>query len=173
MRCPTNQRGRVALVSAVKTLAWEGWMSRGEVKFTLAILLTIVVLLVGVLYSLFAISVNSGRIDQLLSLESQMQAKAAAIAKDPHASNVDALQSDLANLSRDRDLCEAKLTMARVAHGSYTISHCILPLDANSVHRNASEMNNLYLAMASGALGASFFASGLSRSSNLQSTGSK
>ena len=57
-------------------------MSRGEVKFTLAILLTIVVLLVGVLYSLFAISVNSGRIDQLLSLESQMQAKAAAIAKD-------------------------------------------------------------------------------------------
>jgi len=127
---------------------------KDSVTCAFAISLTIAVLLVGVLYSVFAISINSGRIAQLLSFESRMQDKAAAIAKDPHASNVDALQSELATLTGDRDSLRGQIYYGKSEDWGLGFVHCILPLDGRCFHRNASETNNLYLAMASGALGA-------------------
>jgi hypothetical protein len=54
-----------------------------------AMVLTIAVLAIGVLYSVFAISVTSARINELVSIEAKMRDKAAEIARVPHASNVD------------------------------------------------------------------------------------
>ena len=122
-----------------------------------SILLTIIALVVGVFYSVFAISINAGRIGKLQSPEAQTQEQLGKIAIDPHASNVDALLENLKKLSADRDSLLDQIRYGQSEFWSLPFLHCIFPLDPNCFHRNASETNNLYLAMASGVLGACLF----------------
>ena len=125
---------------------------------TACILITVVALVVGVSHSLFAISINAGRVSDLQSLEARIQAQVGKIALDPKSIELNKMIQTLTTLNADRDKLRDEINKGNRGSdpelSSHPVLYCLVPTDPNCFHRNASETNNLHLAMASGVLGA-------------------
>jgi uncharacterized integral membrane protein len=121
---------------------------------TFSVLVTLIMLSVAVGYSLLTISINTGRIDQYMDLDTQIRQKANDIVKDPN--NV-SLQQELADLAKLRNATRSEIEFGKRTDGQLTFLQCAAPLNPDCFHQNSSETNNLWLAMASGILGTCLF----------------
>lgn len=122
-----------------------------------SISVSVFVLVASVLYSVFAISINTGRTGQLQTLDTRIQEQVGKIAIDPGASEVTGLLQKLKDLNDDRAALLETISYGDNRFWSLPFSYCLFPRSPDCFHRNASETNNLYLAMASGVLGACLF----------------
>jgi hypothetical protein len=107
-------------------------------------------------YVFLSISVNAGRIDDLRSKRERVQQKTSEIARREPEVQSELLQQQLANLTAAQDKTANDILFGDTEK-HLGFAHCFLPLDPNCFHRNSSEQNNMWLAIASGALGAILF----------------
>ena len=136
----------------------EGEMpSKDDVLYWVAIWGAVAWFLIATAYSILAISVNAGRISQLLQEETTVQAKSAEIAKGGQPADLQGLRDDLANATGNRDSLRGQINYGKDEFWSLTFWHCVVPLEPKCFHRNSSETNNLYIAMSGGILGVCLF----------------
>jgi hypothetical protein len=112
---------------------------------------------VSLCYIILAISVNSGRISHLQRIDGKIQEIAGQISRDPQSTEVKSLQEQLVKYNNERDS-----DLGEVEYGNYQFwgtpfLTCAVPLNANCFHKNASETNNLFLALAGGVMGACLY----------------
>jgi hypothetical protein len=115
------------------------------------------VIVTAVVYCVYAISVNTGRTQDLQNIETQIQQDVSKIALDPNAKDVTDLLADLKKQNDNRNSLVGKIGYGDGNLWDMPTYDCIFPVTPDCFHRNASETNNLYLAMASGALGGCLF----------------
>jgi hypothetical protein len=114
-----------------------------------------VMLFLAIGYIFLAISINAGRTSEYLNIQAQIQEKVSEIAKGPTAFTPEQLQKQLSELSKNQD--DKSKEMASGNGAELGFAKCLLPLNPGCFHRNSSEQNNMWLAVASGALGAILF----------------
>jgi hypothetical protein len=103
-------------------------------------------------YILLATGVNTSRIDDLRRIQEQIQQKVDEIVRGQAPSTIQPLQQEMSALYAER-----KRETDLIEYGDFTklsFLECFLPLNPACFHRNSSETNNLWIAIASGALGA-------------------
>lgn len=108
---------------------------------------------VALTYMVLAISVNAGRISHLQRGEAKIQAATGQISRDPKSMEVSALQTQLAELNGQRDSDLGEIEYGASEFWGLSFMHCAVPTTAQCFHKNASETNNLYLALAGGVIG--------------------
>ena len=128
---------------------------RPQVNFIIGVLVTLSMFLLAIGYIFQAVAINSDRVTNLLNIQAQIQQKVNDIAKDAPGSSPQQLQSELANLNSQRDKLNREILYGN-GH-ALSFADCFLPLNPDCFHRNSSEQNNLWTAMASGALGVILF----------------
>jgi hypothetical protein len=128
---------------------------KDEVAPLFAISITLAMFFLAVGYIFQAVAVNTDRTSRLLSIQAQIQQKVNDIANASLRSSPEELRTQLMGLNNDRDGVNDE-----VLHGNYhrlSFAACFLPLNPDCFYRNSSEQNNLWIAMASGALGVILF----------------
>jgi hypothetical protein len=113
---------------------------------------------VSLCYIILSISVNSGRISHLQRIDGKIQEIAGQISRDPQATEVKSLQEQLVkyNNARDSGLAEVEDGNDEF-RGSASFLTCAVPHNAGCFLKNASETNNLFLALAGGVMGACLY----------------
>jgi|HubBroStandDraft_4_1064222.scaffolds.fasta_scaffold111632_2 hypothetical protein len=106
-------------------------------------------------YVFLTISINAGRTSEYLNIQAQIQEKVSEIAKGPTAFTPEQLQTQLLDLFKEQDKKSGEMARGNGAELGFVV--CLLPLNPGCFHRNSSEQNNMWLAVASGALGAILF----------------
>jgi hypothetical protein len=106
---------------------------------------------------ILAISVNSGRISHLQRIEGKIQAIASQISRDPQSTEVKSLQEQLVKNNNERDSDLGEVEYGNNEFWGMSFLKCALPMNADCFHKNASETNNLFLALASGVMGACLY----------------
>jgi hypothetical protein len=130
-------------------------LSKDVTSFWSALLLLFVMLFLSLGYSFQSIAINTTRINKLTTTEDRIRQKTTEIARDPTAGNLEQLRQELTELTSNRDKQNDN-----IGYGDGTtlsFAECLLPLNPSCFHRNSSEQNNLWLAIASGALGVCLF----------------
>lgn len=108
---------------------------------------------VALAYMVLAISVNSGRISHLQRGDAKIQAATSQISRDPRSSEVSTLQTQLLDFNRQKDSDLGEIEYGAQEFWSLSFLQCAIPTTAQCFHKNASETNNLYLALAGGVIG--------------------
>ena len=122
-----------------------------------SLLIVLILIAIALCHMILAISVNAGRISHLQRLEAGIQDIAGQIARDPKSTEVPALQTHLVSLNNERDSQIGQVEYGQNDFWDLPGLHCVIPTDAKCFHKNASETNNLFLALASGVIGASLY----------------
>jgi hypothetical protein len=119
--------------------------------------LILALMFISLCYMILAISVNSGRISHLQRLEGKIQAIAGQISRDPQSTEVKSLQEQLVKNNNERDSNLGEVEYGNNEFWGLPFLQCAIPTSANCFHKNASETNNLFLALASGVMGACLY----------------
>jgi hypothetical protein len=123
----------------------------------ISLIITLATIVTAVVYCVYAISVNTGRTQDLQNTEAQIQEDASKIAMDPNAQDVGDLLTDLKKQNANRNALRGKIGYGDGTLWDTPTYKCLFPMTPDCFHRNASETNNLNLAIASGALGGCLF----------------
>jgi hypothetical protein len=129
--------------------------TKDEIASLVAILITLAMFFLAVGYIFQAVAINTDRTSKLLGIQAQIQQKVNDIAKATPGSSPEELQKELSKLNDDRDTVSNEVLYGNLHPLSFAA--CFLPLNPDCFHRNSSEQNNLWIAIASGALGAVLF----------------
>jgi hypothetical protein len=122
---------------------------------SLAIILRLI--FVSLCYMILAISVNASRISHIQRVEGEIQNIANQIAKDPQSSGVTDLQQTLTKRNSERASHLGQVEYGKDEFWGKAKSECIIPFQTGCFHKNSSETNNLFLALAGGLIGASLY----------------
>jgi hypothetical protein len=114
-----------------------------------------VMLFLAIGYIFLAIDVNSGRIASLKEVQDTIQAKINEISSGQIPPNPEQLLQELSTLYQERRHIGTEISFGNFAQLGF--AECLLPLNPNCFHRNSTEQNNMWLAVASGLLGAILF----------------
>jgi hypothetical protein len=123
-----------------------------EIRIWSTIFVTFAMLFLATGYILLTISVNTSRIDNVRRIQERIQQKIEEIVRGQAPSTIQQLQQEMSNLYKERDRANEEIEYGNFAPLGF--AECFLPLNPNCFHRNSSEGNNLWLAIAGGALGA-------------------
>ncbi len=123
----------------------------------LNLLVILSMFVVSLVYLSLSISVNSGRIAHLQRQEAVIQTIVTQIARDTDAPDIKELKAQLVTANGERESLLSQIEYGNNKFWPLDWSTCLLPTSAGCFHKNASETNNLYLAMACGVVGASLF----------------
>ncbi len=119
--------------------------------------ITLFVLIVALLCSVIPIGVNSGRISDLLQVEASIQNIVNQIAKEPIGLSSQKFQAELGLLNQKRDDYRRRINFGDPEFYNPPRFECVFPIKATCFLKNSSEHNNLFIALASGVLGACLF----------------
>jgi hypothetical protein len=123
----------------------------------LSLFIILAAIFFALIYTIIPISVNSGRITHLQREEAQIQSVVSQIARDPTAPGVKESQAVLIDLNSKRESLIGEIEWGAYQHWHLSFAECLVSIQADCFHKNASETNILYLAMASGVIGSCLF----------------
>jgi len=128
-----------------------------QIKFWLAIAITIGAFGVAAGYIFQAAAINNDRTARLLGIQAQIQQKVSEIAKGGTSSSPEKVQQELDELNSQREGLNKEILFGNGKNPDLRLKDCLLPIDPACFHRNSSEQNNLWVAIAGGVLGAALF----------------
>jgi hypothetical protein len=132
----------------------DEWEAIGhDVAYFSSILITLFFFVSGLSYILLTVSVNTGRAADLTGVEQSIQSIAGRIAKNPPAEEEKHLRDALSDLSAQRIGHQKQIDFGKNDYWGMTFSECAFAFNAACFHRNSSNMNSIYLGIASGILG--------------------
>jgi hypothetical protein len=120
-----------------------------------SLLITLAMFFLAVGYIFQAVAINTGRTGSLLRVQAQIQQKVNDFAKGADRSAPEDLQKELSDLNSQLNKITNQILYGNGDTLSFTA--CFLPRNPDCFHRNSSEQNNLWVAMASGVLGVTLF----------------
>jgi hypothetical protein len=123
----------------------------------LSLFIILGLIFISLCYMILAISVNAGRISHVQRVEGKIQNIANQIAKDPKSTTVTDLQKQINDWNNERDSHLGQIEYGQSDYWGTPMSECAIPLKTRCFHKNDSETNNLFLALASGLIGASLY----------------
>src|ERR1700738_807195 len=123
----------------------------------LSLFIILGLIFISLCYMILAISVNAGRISHVQRVEGKIQNIANQIATDPQSTTVTDLKKQINDWNNERDSHLGQIEYGQSDYWGTPMSECAIPLKTRCFHKNDSETNNLFLALARGLIGASLY----------------
>ena len=133
--------------------------TRNAIFYFASIVINMFFFVMAIAYIMLTISVNAGRISDLSLIKSNLQASSKELTQNRTPEDFIAIRNAILDNSSKLAKQKKDIDFGDERFHAMTFRQCALAFDANCFHRNSSWMNNIYLGMACGILGAclSFF----------------